>query len=75
MLFGLYNQQESLILDFRFCFRSIYHRTIVVFGCRTHFSDINHTSIVTTFIELHTFMFLFVFFVSQAEINLLGETN
>lgn len=63
-LFELYNQDESIILEFRFLFRSIYHQTIIVFGCKN-----------LTFIEMHTFMLLFVFFVSWAEINFLGKTN
>jgi hypothetical protein len=42
---------------------------------KPHFRDLNHTPAFVTFVELCTFKFLLVFFVSPAGISLLSEVN
>ena len=42
---------------------------------KPHFHHLNHTSAIVTFIELRTFNFLLVFFVSYVRISLLDEVN
>jgi hypothetical protein len=42
---------------------------------KPHFHDLNHTCAIFTFIELRTFNFLLVLFVSYVRISLLDEIN